>query len=73
MISPDIFANNNNPNNKNKKEQLILNICYDMERGKLILSDNYNNHYFCDLFGRIKTKFLPNGKFYSKTKFFIKK
>jgi hypothetical protein len=60
MISPDIFANNNNPNNKNKKEQLILNICYDMERGKLILSDNYNNHYFCDLFCRIKTKFLPN-------------
>jgi len=40
--------------------QLILNICYEAETGKLILSDNYNNHYLCDLFGRIKTTFKPN-------------
>ena len=46
---------------KNEEEnQLILNICYETETGKLILSDNYDNHYFCDLFGRIKTKFKPN-------------
>lgn len=51
---------NNNSHLKNKNDQLILNICYDTESGKLILSDNYNNHYLCDLFGRIKTKFLPN-------------
>jgi len=44
----------------NKKEQLILNITYETETGRLTLSDNYNNHYSCDLFGRIKTKFLPN-------------
>ena len=44
----------------NKKEQLILNITYETETGRLILSDNYDNHYLCDLFGRIKTKFLPN-------------
>ena len=39
---------------------MISNICYETETGKLILSDNYNNHYLCDLFGRIKTKFKPN-------------
>ena len=44
----------------NKNEQLILNLTYEAETGRLILSDNYNNHYLCDLFGRIKTKFLPN-------------
>ena len=58
------IENDNNLYSKNyeynKRDQLILNICYDTESGKLILSDNYNNHYLCDLFGRIKTKFLPN-------------
>ena len=50
----------NNLYNKNEEiNQLILNICYETETGKLILSDNYNNHYLCDLFGRIKTKFKP--------------
>ena len=44
----------------NENEQLILNLTYEAESGRLILSDNYNNHYLCDLFGRIKTKFLPN-------------
>ena len=51
---------NLNSNQNIKKEQLILNIGYNTETGKLILSDNYNNHYLCDLFGRIKTKYLPN-------------
>ena len=51
---------NNNENNNNKKDHVILNISYNHETGKLILSDNYNNHYLCDLFGRIKTQFLPN-------------
>ena len=51
----------NNLYNKNEEiNQLILNICYETETGKLILSDNYNNHYLCDLYGRIKTKFKPN-------------
>ena len=50
----------NNKHYKNKKDQIILNISYNIETGKLILSDNYNNHYLCDLFGRIKSKFLPN-------------
>ena len=76
MTSPDIQTNNNNSNNKNKKDQLILNICYDNETGKLILSDNYNNHYYCDLFGRIKTKFLPNvtgqASYTQRQKFFSK-
>ena len=68
-----------NPNNiNNNKEQIILNMYYNNETGKLILSDNYNNHYICDLFGRVKTKFLPNvtgqasytqrQNFYSKNK-----
>jgi len=51
----------NNLYSKNEEiNQLIRNICYETETGKLILSDNYNNHYLCDLFGRIKTKFKPN-------------
>jgi hypothetical protein len=41
----------------NKNEQLILNITYETETGRLILSDNYDNHYLCDLFGRIKQSF----------------
>lgn len=67
---------NNNSDLKNKNDQLILNICYDTESGKLILSDNYNNHYLCDLFGRIKTKFLPNvtgqANYTQRQNFFLK-
>ena len=53
---------NNDLNHKqyNNPSQIILNICYNPETGKLTLSDNYNNHYSCDLFGRIKKKFFPN-------------
>ena len=47
-------------NNKSNKDQLILNISYNPDTGKLILSDNFNNHYSCNLFGRIKTQFIPN-------------
>ena len=52
----------NNPNQKQftNSTQIILNICYNPESGKLTLSDNYNNHYSCDLFGRIKKRFFPN-------------
>ena len=54
--------NDDNTNQKQNlnKDQIILNICYNPENGELTLSDNYNNHYLCDLFGRIKKKFLPN-------------
>ena len=58
-------SNTNEKNDTNQKQfnnaiQIILNICYYPDSGKLILSDNYNHHYSCDLFGRIKKKFLPN-------------
>ena len=45
---------------KSPDEQIIKNICFINETGRLILSDNFNNHFLCDIFGRIKTKFLPN-------------
>ena len=50
--------NDDNTNQKQNlnKDQIILNICYNPENGELTLSDNYNNHYLCDLFGRIKKK-----------------
>ena len=62
MYSPYKSKQENTPAEKqfSNKEQVILNICYIPESGKLVLSDNYNNHYSCDLFGRIKKKFLPN-------------
>ena len=62
-----MFTSSNTDKNENKsqnkfmkQDQIILNICYNPETGKLTLSDNYNNHYSCDLFGRIKKRFLPN-------------
>lgn len=51
--------NNTNQKQNNNPPQIILNICYNPDTGKLTLSDNYNNHYSCDLFGRINKKFLP--------------
>ena len=58
-------SNTNEKNDTNQKQfnnaiQIILNICYYPDSGKLILSDNFNHHYSCDLFGRIQKKFLPN-------------
>jgi hypothetical protein len=58
MFTPN-RENNNNTETKTytNKEQIILNICFNPETGKLVLSDNYDNHYLCDLFGRIKKNF----------------
>ena len=63
MNSSSNQENKNTNVNQNKYDnppQIILNICYNPETGKLTLSDNYNNHYSCDLFGRITKKFFPN-------------
>ena len=60
MTSEEHNQNNNNSKNINSKVNIILNISYNHETGKLTLSDNNNNHYLCDLFGRVKTKFLPS-------------
>ena len=51
---------NNNSKYLNNKLKIIINISYDHDTGKLTISDNNNNKYLCDLFGRVKTKFLPN-------------
>ena len=51
---------NNNSKNLNDKLKIIINISYDHDTGKLTISDNNNNKYLCDLFARVKTKFLPN-------------
>jgi len=61
-VLPNKEEKNSDINHKqyNNPAQIILNICYNPETGKLTLSDNYNNHYSCDLFGRIKKKFFPN-------------
>jgi len=62
MFTSSNTDKNDNMNQKqfSNQEQVILNICYNPETGKLTLSDNYNNHYSCDLFGRIKKRFFPN-------------
>ena len=62
MNTPYNTEVNNTQNQKqfNNPNQIILNICYNQESGKLTLSDNYNNHYSCDLFGRITKRFFPN-------------
>ena len=39
---------------------IIKHLCYNPDNGRLILSDNKNNHYLCDIYGNKKTKFLPN-------------
>ena len=46
--------------NGENKTPLIKNICYEMDSNKLMINDNENNHYLCDIFGRRKIKFLPN-------------
>ena len=58
-----MFSNNSKKENNlliKEEEPIIKNLCYDDETGKLYLVDNKNRHYLCDLFGRKKTKFLPN-------------
>ena len=46
--------------NEENKTQLIKNLCYEMDTNKLMINDNQNNHYLCDIYGRKKIKFLPN-------------
>lgn len=51
--------NNENNNLTEKEESIIKNICYNNETGRLLLIDNRNNHFLCDIFGRKKPNFLP--------------
>lgn len=51
---------NNNYNLIEKEDPIIKNICYDDETGNILLIDNKNNHFLCDIFGRKKIKFLPS-------------
>ena len=46
--------------NEENKTQVIKNLCYEMDTNKLMINDNQNNHYLCDIYGRKKIKFLPN-------------
>ena len=41
------------------RQPFIKSICYETDTNKLIINDNENHHYLCDIFGRKKTKFLP--------------
>ena len=50
----------NSKKNKENKNILIKNLNYDMDTNKLMINDNENHHYLCDIFGRKKIKFLPN-------------
>ena len=43
--------------NEENKTQLIKNLCYEMDTNKLMINDNQNNHYLCDIYGRKKIKF----------------
>ena len=42
------------------KNPIYKNICYEMDTNKLMINDSENNQYLCDVFGRKRTKFLPN-------------
>ena len=47
-------------NEENDKNNYIRNLFYDMDYGKMMITDSNNNQYRSDLFGRKKIKFLPN-------------
>ena len=47
-------------NTINEKKKLISNLCYDTDTGRFILTDNQNNHYLCDLYGRRLSNFNSN-------------
>ena len=47
-------------NEENDKDNYIRNLFYDMDYGKMMITDSNNNQYRSDLFGRKKIKFLPN-------------
>ena len=51
---------NGDDGNNKIKGPLILNLSYNPDTGKITLIDNNNNHYSCNLFGKIKTQFIPN-------------
>ena len=58
-----MFSNSSKKENNElikEQEPIIKNVYFDDESGKLYLIDNQNHQYLCDLFGRKKTKFLPN-------------
>ena len=42
---------------EHSQTNIIKQICYNPDNGRLILSDNLNNHYLCDLFGKKLTNF----------------
>lgn len=46
--------------NEDNKNTLIKNLNYDMDTNKLMIHDNENHYYLCDIFGRKNIKFLPN-------------
>ena len=45
---------------EHSQTNIIKQICYNPDNGRLILSDNLNNHYLCDLFGKKLTNFKPD-------------
>ena len=45
---------------ENDKNNYIKNLFYNMDNGKMMITDSENNKYRSDIFGRKKPKFLPN-------------
>ena len=39
------------------QNKIIKNLCFDSDTGRFILTDNQNNSYICDMFGRKKSFF----------------
>lgn len=40
-----------------EQNKIIKNLCFDSDTGRFILTDNQNNSYICDMFGRKKSFF----------------
>ena len=40
-----------------EQQKIIKNLWYDTDTGRFILTDNQNNNYLCDMFGRQKNLF----------------
>ena len=43
--------------NTDEQQKIIKNLWYDTDTGRFILTDNQNNSYLCDMFGRQKNLF----------------
>ena len=43
--------------NTDEQQKIIKNLWYDTDSGRFILTDNQNNSYLCDMFGRQKNLF----------------